>query len=160
MAKKEVEKENIINTNLKSFKADTPLGERKIVSTSEKGKTYKITFTVIKPSAVYSIDGNIITDGDRCDRLVLVQTDIVQNRWIEIFVELKGTDVDYAVKQLKATIDKPVFKHNTIERQWVRIVAQSFPRNTGNSTIERARDYFRKKNIDFKQSRITLDETM
>ena len=160
MAKKEVEKENIINTNLKSFKADTPLGERKIVSTSEKGKTYKITFTVIKPSAVYSIDGNIITDGDRCDRLVLVQTDIVQNRWIEIFVELKGTDVDHAVKQLKATIDKPVFKHNTIERQWVRIVAQSFPRNTGNSTIERARDYFRKKNIDFKQSRITLDETM
>ena len=160
MAKKEVEKENIINTNLKSFKADTPLGERKIVSTSEKGKTYKITFTVIKPSAVYSIDGNIITDGDRCDRLVLVQTDIVQNRWIEIFVELKGTDVDHAVKQLKATIDKPVFMHNTIERQWVRIVAQSFPRNTGNSTIERARDYFRKKNIDFKQSRITLDETM
>lgn len=160
MAKKEVEKENIINTNLKSFKADTPLGERKIVSTSEKGKTYKITFTVIKPSAVYTIDGNIITDGDRCDKLVLVQSNITQNKWIEIFVELKGKDVDHAVTQLKATIDNPVFKHKTIEKLWARIVAQSYPKNTGNSTIERARDYFRKKNIDFKQGRIVLEETM
>ena len=160
MAKKEAETENIISTNLKSYQADTPLGERKIVSTSEKGKTYKITFTVIKPSAVYTIDGNIITDGDRCDRLVLVQTNITQNRWIEIFVELKGTDVDHAVKQLKTTIDKPVFKHNSIEKQWVRIVAQSFPRNTGNSTIERARDYFRKKNIDFKRGTTLLEDTM
>ena len=160
MAKKEVEKENIINTNLKSFKADTPLGERKIVSTSEKGKTYKITFTVIKPSAVYTIDGNIITDGDRCDKLVLIQSNIIQNKWIEVFVELKGTDVDHAVKQLKATIDKPIFKHNTIEKRWVRIVAQSFPRNTGNSTIERARDYFRKKNIDFKRGTTLLEEAV
>lgn len=160
MVKKEAEKESIINTNLKSFEAETPLGKRKTVSTNEKGKTYKITFTVIKPSAVYAIDGNIITEGDRCDKLVLVQSNITQNKWIEIFVELKGTDVDHAVKQLKATIDKPVFKHNTIEKRWARIVAQSFPRNTGNSTIERARDYFRKKNIDFKQGRIALEETM
>jgi len=160
MAKKEAEMKTLINTNLKSYEAETPLGARKIVSTSEKGKTYKITFTVIKPSAVYTIDGNIITEGDRCDKLVLVQSNITQNKWIEIFVELKGTDVDHAVKQLKATIDKPVFKHNTIEKQWARIVAQSFPRNTGNSTIERARDYFRKKNIDFKQGRIALEETM
>ena len=160
MAKKEAEMKTLINTNLKSYEAETPLGGRKIVSTSEKGKTYKITFTVIKPSAVYTIDGNIITDGDRCDKLVLVQSNITQNKWIEIFVELKGTDVDHAVKQLKATIDKPVFKHNTIEKRWVRIVAQSFPRNTGNSTIERARDFFRKRNIDFKQGRIALEETM
>lgn len=160
MAKKEAGVETIINTNLKSYKADVSLGERKIVSASERGKTYRIRFYKIKPSAVYTIDGKIITEGDRCDKLVLVQSNIIQNKWIEIFVELKGTKVDHAVEQLKATVDKPVFKHNTIEKQWVRLVAQSFPRNTGNSTIERARDYFRKRNIDFKQGRIELVETM
>lgn len=158
MAKKETE--TIINTNLKSYKADTPLGERKIVATSEKGKTYRIKFDKIKPSAVYAIDGNIITEGDKCDKLVLVESNISQNKWIEIFVELKGKDVDHAVTQLKATVDKPVFKHNTMEKLFARIVAQSYPKNTGNSTIERARDYFRKKNIDFKQGRIVLEETM
>lgn len=160
MAKKEVGTDNLINTNLKSYKAETPLAKRKIVSSSEKGKTYKITFKVIKPSAVYTIDGNIIKEGDKCDKLVLFQSKIPQNKWIEVFVELKGKDVVHAVKQLKATIDKPIFKHNTIEKQWARIVAQSFPRNTGNSTIERARDYFRKKNIDFKRGTILLEEAV
>lgn len=160
MAKRIFELENITNTKLKSYIADSPLGNRKIVSTSEQGKTYKITFTTIKPSAVYTIDGKIITAGDRCDKLVLIQSNILQNKWIEIFVELKGTDVNHAVKQLKATIEKPVFKHKTIEQLWARIVAQSFPRNTGNSTIERARDYFRKRNIDFKRGTIILEETI
>ena len=160
MAKKEAEIETIINTNLKSYKADAPLSERKIVSTSEKGKSYRIKFSEIKPSAVYTIDGKIITEGDRCDKLVLVESNTSQNKWIEVFVELKGKDVDHAVTQLKATIDEPVFKHKTIEKLWARIVAQSYPKNTGNSTIERARDYFRKKNIDFKQGRIVLEETV
>ena len=160
MAKKEVETKTIINTNLKSYKADAPLGKRKIVSMSEKGKTYRIKFSEIKPSAVYTIDGKIITEGDRCDKLVLVQSNTSQNKWIEIFVELKGKDVGHAINQLKATVDKPVFKHNTIEKLWARIVAQSYPKNTGNSTIEQARDYFRKKNIDFKQGRIVLEETI
>ena len=32
-------------------------------------------------------------------------------------------------------------KSELIDKRWVRIVAQSFPRNAGNSAIERARDY-------------------
>ena len=157
---KRIATENIINTKLKDYKAEQPLGERKIVSTSEKGKTFRIKFDKVKPSAVYTIDGNILTEGDKCDKLVLIQSDVSQNKWIEVFVELKGKGVSHAVDQLKATIDKPVFTHKTIDKRWARIVAQSFPRNTGNSVIERARDYFQKKGIDFKRGTITMEEAI
>ena len=158
MAKKTAEEKTIINTNLKKYKAELSLGEHKIVSTSEKGKTYRIKFDNIKPSAIYAIDGNIITDGEKCDKLVLVKSDVPQNKWTEIFVELKGTGVDHAVKQLKATINRPVFQHPTIDQRWARIVAQSFPRNTGNSTIERARDFFKKNGINFNRGTCVLEE--
>lgn len=160
MAKKTAEEETIINTNLKTYEAELSYGERKIVSTSEKGKTYKIKFTKIKPSAVYKIDGVIITEGDKCDKLVLVNTDSSHNKWIEIFVELKGKDVDHAIKQLKATVDKPIFQHSTIEQRMARIVAQSIPRNTGNSVVERARDYFSKKHIPFSCRSGCFEEVM
>jgi ribosomal protein L22 len=90
----------------------------------------------------------------------LIQSDVSQNKWIEVFVELKGKGVSHAVDQLKATIDKPVFTHKTIDKRWARIVAQSFPCNTGNSVIERARDYFQKKGIDFKRGTITMEEAI
>lgn len=159
MAKKDTP-ETLISTKLKDFEAESPLGERKIVSTSEKGKTYKVQFTEVKPSAVYTVDGNIIEKGNKCDKLVLIQSDVPQNKWLEIFVELKGKDVDHAIEQLKATVDKSIFQHSTIEQRWARIVAQSFPRNTGNSSYERARIYFKKKNIDLKRGTITMEEIL
>ena len=159
MAKNDAE-ETLISAKLKDFEAESSLFERKIVSTSEKGKTYRVKFTEVKPSAVYTIDGNIIEEGNKCDKLVLIQTDVPQNKWLEIFVELKGKDVDHAVEQLKATIDNPIFQHKTIEQRWARIVAQSFPRNTGNSSYERARIYFKKKKIDLKRGTITMEEVL
>ena len=159
MAKKDAP-ENLISTKLKGYEAESSLGERKIVSTSEKGKTYKVQFTKIKPSAVYTIDGNIIKDGNKCDKLVLIQSDVSHNKWIEVFVELKGKNVDHAVEQLKATVDNPIFQHRTIEQRWARIVAQSFPRNTGNSSYERARIDFKKKSIDLKRGTILMEEIL
>lgn len=160
MAKKTAKEETIINTNLKKYEAELSLGDRKIVSTSEKGKTYRIKFHNIKPSALYAIDGNIITEGNKCDKLVLIQSDKSKNNWLEIFVELKGKDVDHAIEQLKATVDKPIFQHKTIEKRWARIVAQSFPRNTGDSSYERARIYFKKKNINLSRGTITMEEAI
>ena len=124
------------------------------------GKTYKVKFTDVKPSAVYTIDGNIIKDGNRCDKLVLIQSDVQNNKWIEVFVELKGKNVDHAIEQLKATVDNPIFQHKTIEQRWARIVAQSFPRNTGNSSYERARIYFKKKSVDLKRDTILMEEVL
>ena len=159
MAKKDAP-ETLISAKLKDYEAESSLGERKIVSTSEKGKTYKVQFTEIKPSAVYSIDGNIIKVGNKCDKLVLIQSDVPNNKWIEVFVELKGKNVDHAIEQLKATVDKSIFQHRTIEQRWARIVAQSFPRNTGNSSYERARIYFKKKSIDLKRGTILMEEVI
>ena len=152
--------ETLISAKLKDYEAELSLGERKTVSTSEKGKTYRVKLNEVKPSAVYSIDGNIIKEGNKCDKLVLIQSDVHKNRWIEIFVELKGKDVDHALEQLKATVDKPIFQHATIEQRRARIVAQSFPRNTGNSSYERARIYFKKKNIDLRRGTITMEEVI
>lgn len=160
MANKGTGKDNIIDTNLKPYEPEQAFDERKIVSTSEKGKTYRIDFSQVKPSAVYAIDGVIIKEGNRCDKLVLVQMDIPGNNWLEVFVELKGTDVNHAIEQLKATVDKPVFKHDTISQRKARIVAQSFPRSNGSSSLERARNYFRKKNIDFKCGSVRLVDVM
>ncbi len=159
MAKKHAP-ETLISAKLKDYEAESPLGERKIVSTKEKGKAYRVKLSEVKPNAVYTIDGNIIKQGNRCDKLVLIQSDKPQNKWLEIFVELKGKGVDHAIEQLKATVDKPIFQHRTIEKRWARIVAQSFPRYTGHSSIEQARDYFRERNIDFRQGRIKLEESL
>jgi hypothetical protein len=46
-----------------------------------------------------SIDGCVITDGSRCDFLVLVA-----NRPDEVYIELKGCDIEHAVEQLEATV--------------------------------------------------------
>jgi hypothetical protein len=45
------------------------------------------------------IDGCVITDGPRCDFLVLVA-----DRPDEVYIELKGRDIAHAVEQLEATI--------------------------------------------------------
>ena len=160
MAKKNMKEDTLISTKLKPYKPDKALGEHEIVSTSEKGKTYKIKFKNIKPSAVYPIDGVIITEGEKCDKLVLFESDIDNNVWTEVFVELKGKNVDHAIDQIKATIDKPIFQHKSIGYRWARIVAQSIPSNTGDSVVERARNYFSKKRITFKCKSGLLEEVV
>lgn len=160
MAKKNIKEDTLISMKLKQYEPDTALGEREIVSTSEKGKSYRIKFKTIKPSAVYPIDGVIITEGEKCDKLVLFKSDIDNNIWTEVFVELKGKEVGHAIDQIKATIDKPIFQHKSIGHRWARIVAQSVPSNTGKSVVERARNYFSKKHITFKCKSGVLEEVV
>ena len=134
----------ILTDNLSSFTPEQSFIARKVVSTSENGKKYLLLFAVPKRCAVYQVDGNIVTTGDRCDKFILVEEDALVNRWNEIFVELKGRDVGHAIKQLRSSLQAKVFMHPTIGKRYARIVAQCIPRNSGNSIIERARDEFRK----------------
>lgn len=150
MAKKKAAAETIISAKLKSYKPEVALGKHKITSTSEKGKKYRIKFKNIKPSAVYPIDGVIITKGEKCYKLVLFESDIDKNIWTEVFVELKGKDVKHAIDQIKATVDNPMFQHKSIGDRWARIVAQSVPSNNSNSIVERARNDFSQKHISLK----------
>jgi hypothetical protein len=56
------------------------------------------------------IDGCVVTEGQRCDFLIIG----VDNS--EYFVELKGCDVDHAIKQLETTIKLLGSKAKSVKR--------------------------------------------
>ena len=131
------------------YKPEQELSDRKIVATSEQGKRYHLNVSESKRSSLYQVDGYIISDGKRCDKLVLVEK--AENDWAEIFVELKGVDVASGIEQLKACLDNPLFKHLTNKELRARIVAQSFPSNKSNPIMEKAKiEFWRKYHCDLR----------
>ena len=117
------------------------------VSVSENGKRYLLTTNGKEESVVYAVDGNIIKEGLKCDKLVLVKRsakDVKPEQWTEAFVELKGVDTSHAIDQLRQTLKKAIFKHPSNDDIRARIVAQSFPSNKSNPTMEKAKQEFRK----------------
>lgn len=47
--------------------------ERTALSVAEAGKTYRVEWNGRKPSSAFPIDGHIINDGARCDKLIVVE---------------------------------------------------------------------------------------
>ena len=129
--------------NTSHFMPEQELCARKILATSELGKRYHLNISGQRQSAVFQVDGYIISNGKRCDKLVLVEK--AKDDWAEIFVELKGVDVASGIEQLKACLDNPLFKHHTNKELRARIVAQSFPSNRSNPMMEKAKIEFRQK---------------
>ena len=118
------------------------LAVRSRLSTGEKGKRYLLVMTGEEESVVYAIDGNIVKEGQRCDKLVLVKRSISgvePEQWMEAFIELKGVDTSHAIDQLRETLKNPIFKHPTNNELRARIIAQSFPSNKSNPTMEKAK---------------------
>ena len=129
------------------------LRHRKIVSTSEQGKTYILQVKSRMRSDVYQVDGYIIADKkkDKCDKLVLINKNSANGEdWAEIFVELKGKNVKHAIEQLEATIKEKIFMHSSVKQRRARIVAAAFPANNGNSEMERAKVRFQKLGVDLR----------
>lgn len=125
--------------------AEQSLNERSSISVSENGKTYKVHLEQQLPSAVFSIDGYIIDQGNKCDKLVLINVDKTLDQWFEIFVELKGTDISHAILQLETTIKNSTFRCKSVSKINARIVASSFPSNRSNPEFEKARSRFAKE---------------
>ena len=67
----------------------------------------------------------------------------IPENWSEIFVELKGTDIEHAIAQLRATLSKPLFRHPANDDIRARIVAQSFPAHKSDLRMEKAKKEFR-----------------
>lgn len=129
------------------FSPEQPLMVRTKISTTEKGKRYTLVTTGMEESVVYAVDGNIVKEGQRCDKLMLVKrtvSGVEPERWTEVFIELKGVDTNHAIGQLRETLEKSIFKHSSNDEVRARIVAQSFPSNKSNPTMEKAKQYFRK----------------
>ncbi|MCF0187314.1 MAG: hypothetical protein HUJ98_12605 [Bacteroidaceae bacterium] len=70
-----------------------------------------------------TVDGGIITEGPRCDFLLIV-SDIndVNNRNQEHYIELKGSDVLHAIDQLEATIKQ--IKHKKVDKRCAYVVCK------------------------------------
>lgn len=114
------------------------------MSLEERGVKYVMEFNPPVDCAAYAVDGNIIkgTGTDKCDKVVFTQsTDLLTS----IFVELKGSDVAHAIKQLEATINHPLFSNNRTGKIVARIVSRKMPANAGNSVVVKAKNRFRAK---------------
>lgn len=79
--------------------------KRRSVSVGERGQVYRANFAQEYLSAVYAIDGGIIKDYKitKCDKLVLLDLD--NQTLFELFVELKGGNIQHAIEQVEATLN-------------------------------------------------------
>lgn len=149
MAKKRIKAESpSLYDNLVSngYAPELPLTDRNSLSLKEKGTKYHLELSSSLPTVAFCIDGQIIREGLRCDKLVLIDTRSESPNWVEVFVELKGVDILHAVEQLRETIRKPVFQHPSNKRVvFARIVGHSFPRNKSDNSLENAKKEFRSR---------------
>lgn len=131
----------ILITN--GFRPEQPLQIRKTIVEKENGKKYTLVVSDDKASVSYQVDGDIIKEGEKCDKLILIK--INEDEWAEIFIELKGVDVSHAINQLLTTLKKQIFKHPSNRIIRARIVATSFPSNKANPLMEKAKKVFASK---------------
>lgn len=115
------------------------------ISLKERSSVYVLNFVPPMDCAEYQVDGYIIkgTDKDKCDKLLVAETEAGER--VCVFVELKGSDVAHAIKQIDATLGYPLFANNRTRWTKARIVANRIPANTGRSVVERAKVDFRRK---------------
>lgn len=128
------------NLMTNGFLPEQPLQIRKTIVERENGKRYTLDVSDNKASVSYQVDGNIIKEGEKCDKLILVKYS--DDEWAEIFLELKGVDVPHAIDQLLKTLKKQIFRHPSNKDIRARIVATSFPSNKANPIMENAKKEF------------------
>lgn len=135
----------------KSHEPKLPLAERSELSIKETQTTYRLRFGKRRLCVAYQIDGKIISDGNKCDYLILAKQDSIaksDEKWKSIFVELKGKDVIQALRQLDATLSHNLFNHDSINEVHARIVAKAFPANGSNTAFELEKRKFKRKHKD------------
>ena len=134
----------ILTERLDAYEGQPELGwyKRKSVSVSERGQKYTAKFSKEILSAVYAVDGGIIKDNNvmKCYKLILL--DVGEQKLLELFVELKGGNIQHAIYQMEATLKNPLFKDASVIERQARIIGRKIPSNTGNSITERAKKNF------------------
>jgi len=136
------------------FAPELPLQKRKTITVSENAMCYSLDISGGRECVAYQIDGNIVTEGNKCDKLVLVHTGNDNARgelWTEVFVELKGRDVYHGLTQLVKTVKQQVFKHSSNTEVRARLVAVNFPANNANPGVEKLKIELSKLKVKYKQ---------
>lgn len=126
--------------------------QRKVCTCSERKKTYTLTndleFTVSK----YHIDGGLVCDEQntrRCDYMFVCRDNL--QRILQIFIELKGTDVIHAMEQLDSSISMLRLPIGDGKKAKVRAVCvcESVPNIQNDPRGYSIRKNFMKNGIDF-----------
>ena len=131
------------NSFLAGYLAEKEVRKCSKISLKERSTVYLLNFVPPMDCVAYQVDGIKGADKDKCDKLVVATT--CTDEKVCVFVELKGSDVAHAVKQLDATLSYPLFVQNRAKWTKARIVANKIPANTGRSVVERAKVDFRRK---------------
>ena len=94
---------------------------RRIVSCTEKNRTYQYENTLNNRVVHYHMDGGIVDDAQdlKCDRLLVAGGET----FVSILVELKGNDVTHGIRQIVATLDHYPAFFKACCRVHARIVA-------------------------------------
>lgn len=92
----------------------------------EKRSRYVLSLEPKMQGWRYQVDSYIITEGGKCDALILVEDG---NAFAEVFVELKGSDVSHAITQLEETLKNGLFRNSDSLIRWARITAYSYPKS-------------------------------
>lgn len=95
------------NNFLAGYLAEKEVRKCPKISLKERSTVYLLNFVPPMDCVAYQVDDNIIkgADKDKCDKLIVATTDTDER--VSVFVELKGSDVAHAVKQLDATLSFP-----------------------------------------------------
>lgn len=107
---------NIYDILASKFEPEKPLKVYKAISVSERGVFYLANMNPEREAVVFAVDGVIIKEGCKCDKLLLSRDTADDNSWFSHFIELKGSDVNHAIEQLEATICNPLFRNKTISK--------------------------------------------
>lgn len=145
---------------IKGHTPEAKLAQRSIFVTQEKKSVYTLT-ELDKKSVAFTVDGDIITNGPRCDKLLLIELDAGSDpQWIQVFIELKGKNVVHALDQLLTTMDNPIFSHPTnAPKRFARLVSTKMPSSNSNPEFEKRREQFKQKGHDFKRLKSNQPES-
>ena len=127
----------------KSFHPEKERDMRSELSVKEKGVSYVLRLKSKLYTSVFQIDGKIICDGNKCDKLVVVEFPDNEG-WANVFVELKGSNVSHAIVQLESTLRHPLFHDEHPQKSYARIVSTSMPMRRNDPEWEKAQIRFLK----------------
>lgn len=114
------------------------LEAQKITTRSEKGKRIKIDNPRELPISVIRVDGCAIKSGNKCD--FMFEIDDAET---SIFVELKGSNIKHAIKQLEETIKK--YKKRKPGYKKLAIIVSSKVAPSTKTYLQRAKVAFKRE---------------
>ncbi|MDE6796092.1 MAG: hypothetical protein K2J63_12410 [Muribaculaceae bacterium] len=130
------------------FSPEQNWAQRKMLSVSENGKNYKVSVVNGAFSAVFQIDGNVIKDGQKCDKFLVAKRADGSDNAVAVFIELKGKDISHAIDQLEETIKNPLFRPYPAasDKTRARIITPSCgPTSASRIKLEEARIRFKRQ---------------